>query len=142
MILHQPNKPPGHVTVAAYNSDPRWRENADYVCDGHADEVEIQHALDHFSDVKLDTHGTYRCTQRLELRCREPESDAARLSRLLWYARETADMYADIVEARTSKNDSSSRELRDEIDLYREEQGWSPNGFGGEDDEPLQGGTP
>jgi len=60
-------------------------------------------------------------------------TDAPKLSRLLFQAREAIDMFGDIVEARTGKKDNYSRALRDEIDLYREEQGWSPHGFGGED---------
>jgi hypothetical protein len=61
-------------------------------------------------------------------------NEAQRLSRLLFQARESIDMFGDIVEARTGKVDNYTRHLRDEIDLYREEQGWSPNGFGGEDE--------
>lgn len=59
---------------------------------------------------------------------------AADLSRLLWGARETAEMFADIVEARTGKRDESSRRLVEEIDAYRAHRGWSPHGFGHEND--------
>lgn len=61
-------------------------------------------------------------------------TETQRLSRLLFEAREGLDMLGDIVEARTGKTDKYNRRLRDEIDLYREEQGWSSDGFGGEDD--------
>src|SRR5215217_4365004 len=64
----------------------------------------------------------------------EINTDAQQLSRLLFHARESIDMFGDIVETRTGKQDNFSRTLRDEIDLYREERGWSPNGFGGEGD--------
>lgn len=60
-------------------------------------------------------------------------TDAARLSRMLWHARELIDMYADIVEAEIGKPEKSSRKLIAEIDEYRAEHGWSPHGFGGEE---------
>jgi hypothetical protein len=59
-------------------------------------------------------------------------SDAARLSRLLFSARESIEMWADVVESRTGKRDEYNRRLVAEIDEYRAEQGWSPHGFGGE----------
>lgn len=59
-------------------------------------------------------------------------NERARLSRLLWAAREIAEAHADIVEARAGKPDVYGRRLVAEIDAYRAEQGWSPNGFGGE----------
>lgn len=61
-------------------------------------------------------------------------SEAARLSRLLFEARELIDMFGDVVEGRTGKDDTWSRRVRDEIDAYRAERGWSPHGFGGESD--------
>jgi hypothetical protein len=64
---------------------------------------------------------------------REPANDA-RLSRLLFEAREIVDMYKDIVEARGGSNseDNYLARLRDDIDAYRTERGWSPDGFGNE----------
>lgn len=59
-------------------------------------------------------------------------TEAARLSRILFDARERIDMSVDIVEARTGVRDEQGRRLRDEIDAYRAERGWSPHGFGGE----------
>lgn len=61
-------------------------------------------------------------------------NDAAELSRLLFEAREQIDMWADVVEARTSKPANYTRDLVKRIDLYRAERGWSPHGFGGESD--------
>jgi hypothetical protein len=61
-----------------------------------------------------------------------PPGEAARLSRLLWEARELIDMLHDIVSARTGKDDAWSVRVRDEIDAYRAEKGWNPDGFGGE----------
>jgi hypothetical protein len=63
-------------------------------------------------------------------------SDAQRLSRLLFEARELIDMMGDIVEARSGRPDTWSRRVRDEIDTYRAEQGWSPHGFGDETARP------
>lgn len=62
--------------------------------------------------------------------------EAARLSRLLFDARELVEMYGDVVEARTGRPDQYSRRVRDEIDTYRAEHGWSPDGFGGEQEVP------
>lgn len=59
-------------------------------------------------------------------------SDAARLSKLLFEARELVDMLSSITEARSGRPDTWSRRVRDELDAYRAEQGWSPHGFGGE----------
>jgi hypothetical protein len=61
-------------------------------------------------------------------------TDAARLSRLLFEAREQIDMWGDVVEARSGQHSARRYpdQVRDEIDAYRAEQGWSPNGFGGE----------
>jgi hypothetical protein len=58
-------------------------------------------------------------------------TEAARLSRLLFEAREQIDMWADVIEARGGYS-AVTRAVRDEIDAYRAERGWSPNGFGGE----------
>lgn len=60
------------------------------------------------------------------------ETEAQRLSRLLFAARESAEMFADVVESRTGKQDNHNRALVKEIDDYRAEKGWSPHGFGGE----------
>lgn len=65
-------------------------------------------------------------------------SDPARLSRILFEARERIDMAVDMVESRTGRVDAHGRNLRDEIDAYRREQGWSPHGFG---DEPAAGSS-
>lgn len=63
-----------------------------------------------------------------------PEMGAnSRLSRLLFEAREIASMFADVVEVRTGRTDDWSRRVVADIDAYRAEQGWSPDGFGGED---------
>jgi hypothetical protein len=59
-------------------------------------------------------------------------TDAARLSRLLFDAREAAEMLAEIVETRSGRTDTHHRRLVVAIDTYRAEQGWSPHGFGGE----------
>ena len=56
----------------------------------------------------------------------------AKLSRLLFDAREIIDMFVDIVESQTGHVDKWSRGVRDEIDQYRAEQGWSAHGFGNE----------
>jgi len=58
--------------------------------------------------------------------------DAARLSKLLFEAREQIDMLNGIVESQSGRVDNWSRRVRDEIDAYRAEQGWSADGFGGE----------
>lgn len=59
---------------------------------------------------------------------------SARLSRMLFEARELIDMYGDVVASQTGKESEWVRRVRDDIDQYREDQGWSPHGFGGEDD--------
>lgn len=61
-----------------------------------------------------------------------PPADAARLSRLLFEARESLEMWADVVEARTSRADEYTRGLVARIDGYRAGRGWSPHGLGGE----------
>jgi hypothetical protein len=58
--------------------------------------------------------------------------DAARLSKLLFSARESLSMWADVVESRSGRPDQYTRRLVAEIDAYRAEQGWNPDGFGGE----------
>ena len=60
-------------------------------------------------------------------------SENARLSYLLFTAREAVEMLTDIVETRTRQEPTHLRELVREIDTYRAERGWSPNGFGGEE---------
>lgn len=61
-------------------------------------------------------------------------SEAAKMSRMLFAARENLSMWGDVVTARTGKIPTSVLELVEEIDAYRAEHGWSPNGFGGEAD--------
>lgn len=58
--------------------------------------------------------------------------EAARLSRLLFAAREEIAMWADVVEVRTGQPARHTRQVLAEIDAYREERGWSRYGFGGE----------
>jgi hypothetical protein len=55
-----------------------------------------------------------------------------RLSRMLFEAREHLSMWSDVVEIRSGTKDVSLTRLIAEIDAYRAERGWSPNGFGGE----------
>ena len=59
--------------------------------------------------------------------------ERARLSRMLFEARERVEMSADTVELQVGKPDIWGRRLVAEIDAYRAEQGWSPHGFGGEE---------
>ena len=61
-----------------------------------------------------------------------PESDARLLSRLLFEARELIDMYADVVSRSSGTPDAWSTRVRDEIDAYRANRGWNPNGYGRE----------
>lgn len=58
--------------------------------------------------------------------------EAARLSKMLFTAREAIEMFADVVGARKTSDPGHLRDLVDEIDAYRAEHGWSPHGFGGE----------
>lgn len=58
----------------------------------------------------------------------------AQLSRMLFSARESIEMFADLVEAQTGRTDEYNRRLVAEIDEYRYMRGWSLHGFGGEDD--------
>jgi len=49
------------IKIAPYNNKEAWKD-ADYICDGIDDQVEIQAALDTASDLKRDvlmTYGTY-----------------------------------------------------------------------------------
>jgi len=60
------------------------------------------------------------------------ENEARRLSKMLFVARESIEMFADIVENRTSRRSKDLRRQVAEIDQYRAEHRWSPNGFGNE----------
>jgi hypothetical protein len=60
----------------------------------------------------------------------EPASHDQQLSRLLFEARELISMQTDTVESRTGKTDDWGRRVVREIDDYRRERGWSPDGFG------------
>lgn len=58
----------------------------------------------------------------------------AELSRLLFEARELIDMWGDIVGGCEGEESAEYVwRVRDRIDAYRAERGWSPHGFGGED---------
>ena len=59
-------------------------------------------------------------------------SDAAQLSRLLWDAREAIDMFAAVTNRRAGTQSRHLLSLVAEIDQYRADRGWSPNGYGGE----------
>lgn len=59
-------------------------------------------------------------------------NENTRLSAMLFDAREQIEMWADVVESRTGQPAEHARRLVAEIDGYRAERGWSPNGFGGE----------
>ncbi len=63
------------------------------------------------------------------------ETMSKRLSKLLFEARELITMLTDQVEIKSGRPSAYTRRVRDEIDTYRAEQGWSPHGFGGEQDE-------
>lgn len=58
---------------------------------------------------------------------------AADLSRLLFNARERISMQVDVVESQTGRADNWGSALVGEIDRLRALQGWSPDGFGGEE---------
>jgi hypothetical protein len=60
------------------------------------------------------------------------ESADARLSRLLFEARTAVELLRDRLRSRTGEKDRWSKRLISEIDDYRSERGWSPDGFGGE----------
>ena len=66
------------------------------------------------------------------VRADERSIDAPRLSKMLFESREAVEMYADIVESRTGAEDTWLRRLVNEIDLYRQQRGWSRHGFGNE----------
>lgn len=59
------------------------------------------------------------------------EEEARRLSKLLWDARESVEMWADVVEMRHGEA-PHVRGLVRRIDEFRAECGWSPHGFGQE----------
>jgi len=67
--------------------------------------------------------------------------DAQLLSRLLFESRERVEMAADMIERRAGQPDEWGRRLVAEIDEYRASRGWSPHGFGNEEDgsEPRKG---
>lgn len=73
----------------------------------------------------------------IEVRWPAPSSDAG-LSRMLWDARELASMFVDVAEARTGQRAEWGHRVVREIDAYRAERGWSPHGFGGEDEQVAQ----
>jgi hypothetical protein len=60
-------------------------------------------------------------------------NEAARLSKLMFEAREAVEMYFDVTKARTGQTDRWLLRIVEEIDAYRAEHGWSPHGFGGEE---------
>jgi hypothetical protein len=60
------------------------------------------------------------------------ESADARLSRLLYEARTAVELLGDRLRSRTGEKDRWSKRLISEIDEYRAERGWAPDGFGGE----------
>lgn len=62
----------------------------------------------------------------------QPTDSNAELSKLLFRARESVDMLADIIEAQLMKPATRERMLVADIDQYRNDRGWSPHGFGGE----------
>ena len=62
----------------------------------------------------------------------EAPTEAARLSKMLFDAREQIEMWSDVVERRSGQESKHTRRLVAEIDAYRAERGWSPHGFGGE----------
>lgn len=64
-------------------------------------------------------------------------NDSERLSRLLFLARESIEMWADTVERQTGKRDKHNRDLVSEIDSYRTRKGWGQHGFGGEPNIPV-----
>jgi hypothetical protein len=59
-------------------------------------------------------------------------TDSARLSKLLWEAREICEKYYHTTLGLHVKRDDSVLRVYSDIDDYRAERGWSPNGFGGE----------
>ncbi len=61
----------------------------------------------------------------------------AELSKLLWSARENIEMWADVVESRTGKPANEARDTLAKLDAYRASRGWSPHGFGGENERDI-----
>jgi hypothetical protein len=61
-------------------------------------------------------------------------NENAKLSKLLFDAREAVDMYADVTESQMRRPADFLRRVVTEIDEYRAGRGWNPHGFGGEDD--------
>lgn len=55
-----------------------------------------------------------------------------KLSKLLFDARESIEMFVDILERRTKAVALYERGIIKQIDEYRKTKGWSPHGFGGE----------
>ncbi len=58
--------------------------------------------------------------------------EAQRLSKMLFEAREEIEMWAEVVEIRTGRRAASTCRVLERIDGFRQEQGWSRHGFGGE----------
>ena len=61
-----------------------------------------------------------------------PQHDAKELSKLLFEARESLTMWADVVESQSGVPDTYTRGLVDQIDVYRSRFGWNPDGYGHE----------
>lgn len=59
-------------------------------------------------------------------------TETARLSKMLWDVRELLSMYGEHLEYSTGKKDQWIDRTLKEVDEYRAEKGWSPDGFGGE----------
>ena len=59
-------------------------------------------------------------------------NQAAKMSKMLFDARESIQMFYETVEHRTGQMDYYNRGLVDTIDDYRISHGWNPYGFGGE----------
>lgn len=58
----------------------------------------------------------------------------AEVSKLMFEAKESLEMWNDVVNAKMGRDDPYTKGLIDRIVEYRKTQGWSPNGFGGEDE--------
>lgn len=83
---------------------------------------------ENWASAQIDAHNrSYRDGRRDAL-----AEEAARLSKLLFEAREGLEMWADSVEARLGGTPHYARDLVRQIDAYRAERGWNPHGFGGE----------
>lgn len=59
-------------------------------------------------------------------------SENARLSKMLYESREAIEMFSDMVEIRLGERDKYLDGIVRNIDEFREEKGWNPSGFGGE----------